>query len=80
MLGSGDKVFVPRSTPHRFLSLGPEADRQFTISSQAGVFDGFVAAVAGSMGDSGSPTQPGVAADFRAMFARCGVAFLSASA
>ncbi len=76
-LGPGDKVFVPRGTPHSFLSLGPEVGRQFIISSPGGIFDAFVAEVANSMVDSGSPSRPGVATDFRAIAAKYGMEFLS---
>lgn len=76
-LGPGDTVFVPRGTPHSFLSLGPQVGRQIIISSPGGIFDAFIAEVAASMVDSGSPSRPGVATDFRAIAAKCGMEFLS---
>jgi mannose-6-phosphate isomerase-like protein (cupin superfamily) len=78
-LGPGDKVFVPRDTPHSFLSMGPEVGRQFIISSPGGIFDAFVGEVANSMVDSGSPSRPGAATDFRAITAKYGMEFLSQS-
>lgn len=76
-LGPGDMVFVPRGTPHSFMSVGPETGRQLIISSPGGIFDAFVAEVATSMVDSGSPSTPGAATDFRAIAAKYGVEFLS---
>ncbi len=35
-LGPGDVVFVPRGTPHGFVSTGPETGRQLIISSPGG--------------------------------------------
>jgi mannose-6-phosphate isomerase-like protein (cupin superfamily) len=32
-LGAGDVLFVPRGTPHGFVSLGPEVGRQIIINS-----------------------------------------------
>jgi hypothetical protein len=69
-------VFVPRGTPHSFKSIGPETGRQLIISSPGGIFDAFIEDVAGSMVDSGSPSKPGPATDFRALAARYGVEFL----
>jgi len=54
-LGPGDVVFVPRGTPHGFLSTGPEVGRQLIISSPGGVFDALIAEV--SALDTGSPTR-----------------------
>ena len=54
-LGPGDVVFVPRGTPHGFVSTGPEIGRQIIISSPGGVFDAMIAEV--TMLDSGSPTR-----------------------
>lgn len=76
-LGPGDVVFVPRGTRHCFKSIGPEIGRQLIISSPGGIFDAFIAEVATSMVDSGSPSTPGVATDFRAIAAKYGVEFLS---
>ena len=44
-LGPGDVVFVPRGTPHGFVSTGPEVGRQIIISSPGGVFDAMIAEV-----------------------------------
>jgi mannose-6-phosphate isomerase-like protein (cupin superfamily) len=41
-LGPGDVVFVPRGTPHGFVSTGPEVGRQIIISSPGGVFDAMI--------------------------------------
>jgi mannose-6-phosphate isomerase-like protein (cupin superfamily) len=76
-LGAGDAVFVPRGTPHSFLCVGPEVGRQLIISSPGGIFDAFIAEVAASMVDSGSPSTPGVATDFRAIATKYGMEFLS---
>ena len=54
-LGPGDTVFVPRGTPHSFVSTGPEVGRQLIISSPGGVFDAMIAEV--TMLDTGSPTS-----------------------
>ena len=56
-LRPGDVVFVPRGTPHGFVSTGPEAGRQIIISSPGGIFGAMIAEVA--MLDTGSPTRPG---------------------
>ena len=48
-------VFVPRGTPHGFVSTGPEAGRQIIISSPAGIFDAMIAEA--SVLDTGSPTR-----------------------
>ncbi len=76
-LGPGDTVFVPRGTPHSFICAGPEVGRQLIISSPGGIFDAFIAEVATSMVDSGTPTRPGAATDFRAIAAKYGMEFLS---
>ncbi len=75
-LGPGEVVFVPRGTPHSFMCTGPETGRQLIISSPGGIFDAFVAEVAESMVDSGSPSRPGAATDFRAIAAKYGMEFL----
>ena len=54
-LGPGDVVFVPRGTPHGFVSTGPEVGRQIIISSPGGIFDALIAEV--TMLDTGSPTR-----------------------
>jgi hypothetical protein len=51
--------------------------RQIIISSPGGIFDAFIAEVAASMVDSGSPARPGVAVEFRAIAAKYGMEFLS---
>ena len=56
-LGPGDVVFVPRGTPHGFVSMGPEVGRQIIISSPGGVFDAMIAEI--TMLDTGSPTRQG---------------------
>jgi len=76
-LGPGDTVFVPRGTPHSFICVGPEVGRQLIISSPGGIFDAFIAEVATSMVDSGSPSRPGAASDFRAIAVKYGMQFLS---
>ena len=76
-LAAGDTVFVPKGTPHGFRSLGPETGRQLCISSPGGIFDAFIAEVAEAMVDSGSPSRPGAAVEFRAIAAKYGTEFLS---
>lgn len=76
-LGPGDTVFVPRGTAHSFICTGRETGRQLIISSPGGIFDAFVAEVASSMVDTGSPSKRGVATDFRAIAAKYGMEFLS---
>ena len=48
-------VFVPRGTPHGFMSTGPEVGRRIIISSPGGVFDAMNAKIA--MLDTGGPTR-----------------------
>jgi mannose-6-phosphate isomerase-like protein (cupin superfamily) len=72
-LGAGDVVFVPRGTPHGFVSLGPEVGRQIIISSPGGVFDAMIAEV--TMLDTGSPTR-NASDEARAIAARYGLEFL----
>jgi len=76
-LAAGDTVFVPKGTPHGFKSLGPETGRQLCISSPGGIFDAFIAEVAEAMVDSGSPSKPGPAVEFRAIAAKYGTEFLA---
>jgi hypothetical protein len=66
-------VFVPRGTPHGFVSTGPEVGRQIIISSPGGVFDAMVAEA--SMLDTGSPTQKG-SEEARAIATKYGLEFL----
>ena len=54
-LSPGDVVFVPRGTPHGFVSTGPAVGRQLIISSPGGIFDAMIAEV--TMLDTGSPTR-----------------------
>ena len=72
-LSPGDVVFVPRGTPHGFVSTGPEAGRQIIISSPGGVFDAMIAEV--TMLDTGSPTRKG-SDDARAIATKYGLEFL----
>lgn len=76
-LGPGDTVFVPRGTPHSFICTGPEIGRQLIISSPGGIFDAFIAEIATSQVDSGSPSKPDTATDFRSIAAKYGMQFLS---
>lgn len=73
-LGPGDVVFVPRGTPHGFVSKGPEIGRQLIISSPGGIFDAMIAEVTGL--DTGSPTRAG-AEEAKAIAAKYGLEFLS---
>ena len=72
-LGSGDVVFVPRGTPHGFVSTGPEVGRQIIISSPGGIFDAMIAEV--TMLDTGSPTRA-ASEEARAVATRYGLEFL----
>jgi hypothetical protein len=67
---------VPKGTPHGFRSVGPETGRQLIISSPGGIFDAFIEEVAAAMVDSGSPSKPGPATDFRAIAGKYGMEFL----
>jgi len=72
-LGPGDVVFVPRGTPHGFVSKGPEVGRQLIISSPGGIFDAMVAEMATL--DTGSPTRQ-ASQDAKAIAAKHGLEFL----
>jgi mannose-6-phosphate isomerase-like protein (cupin superfamily) len=72
-LGPGDVVFVPRGTPHGFVSTGPEVGRQIIISSPGGIFDAMIAEV--TMLDTGSPTRA-ASDDARAVATKYGLEFL----
>ena len=72
-LGPGDVVFVPRGTPHGFVSTGPDVGRQIIISSPGGIFDALIAEV--TMLDTGSPTRKG-ADEAKAIATRYGLEFL----
>ena len=70
-LGPGDVVFVPRGTPHGFVSTGPEVGRQIIISSTGG--DAMIAEV--TMLDTGSPTRS-ASEEARAVATKYGLEFL----
>ena len=72
-LGPGDVVFVPRGTPHGFVSLGPGVGRQIIIRSPGGIFDAMIAEV--TMLDTGSPTRD-ASDEAKAIAARYGLEFL----
>jgi mannose-6-phosphate isomerase-like protein (cupin superfamily) len=72
-LSPGDVVFVPRGTPHGFVSRGPEVGRQIIISSPGGVFDAMIAEL--TMLDTGTPTQK-ASNEARAIAAKYGLEFL----
>ena len=72
-LGPGEVVFVPRGTPHGFVSLGPEVGRQIIISSPGGIFDAMIAEV--TMLDTGSPTRRG-SDEAHAIASRYGIEFV----
>jgi len=74
-LSAGDVVFVPRGTPHGFVSTGPEAGRQIIISSPGGVFDSMIAEV--TTLDTGSPTR-NASEEAKAIAAKYGLEFLPA--
>jgi quercetin dioxygenase-like cupin family protein len=75
-LGPGDTVWVPRGTAHSIKCVGPETGRELLISSPGGVFDRFIAEVAISMTESGSPSLSGPAMDFREIAVKYGIEFL----
>jgi mannose-6-phosphate isomerase-like protein (cupin superfamily) len=72
-LGPGDVVFVPRGTPHGFVSIGPGLGRQIIISSPGGVFDAMIAEV--TMLDTGSPTRQ-ASEEAKAIASKYGLEFL----
>ena len=72
-LGPGDVVFVPRGTPHGFVSKGPEIGRQIIISSPGGIFDSMIAEVTAL--DTGSPTRQ-ASEEAKAVATRYGLEFL----
>ena len=76
-LGPGDMMFAPRGTPHSVKCIGPETGRELIISSPGGIFDAFIDEVVTAMIDSGSPSKPGPAVDFRAIAAKYGIEFLA---
>lgn len=69
----GDVIFVPRGTPHGFVSTGPEIGRQIIISSPGGIFDAMISEV--SALDTGSPTR-NASDDARAIATKYGLEFL----
>ena len=72
-LSPGDVVFVPRGTPHGFISTGPEMGRQIIISSPGGIFDALIAEV--TMLDTGSPTHQ-ASGEAKAIATKYGLEFL----
>ena len=66
-------VFVPRGTPHGFVSTGPEVGRQIIISSPGGVFDAMIAEV--TMLDTGGPTRK-ASEEAKAIATKYGLEFL----
>jgi mannose-6-phosphate isomerase-like protein (cupin superfamily) len=72
-LSPGDVVFVPRGTPHGFVSTGPEVGRQIIISSPGGVFDAMIAEV--TMLDTGGPTRK-ASEEAKAIATKYGLEFL----
>ena len=73
-LGPGDVVFVPRGTPHGFVSKGPEVGRQLIISSPGGIFDALIAEI--TMLDTGSPTRA-ASDETKAIAKKYGLEFLN---
>jgi len=55
----------------------PETGRELIISSPGGVFDAFIHEVVTAMIESGSPSKPGPAVDFRAIAAKYDMEFLA---
>jgi mannose-6-phosphate isomerase-like protein (cupin superfamily) len=76
-VGPGETLFVPRGTPHGFKCAGPGIGRQLIISSPGGIFETFIAEVVNAQIDSGDPSKPAPAVDFRAIAAKYGMEFLS---
>ena len=72
-LGPGDVVFVPRGTPHGFVSKGPEVGRQLIISSPGGIFDALIAEI--TMLDTGSPNRS-ASEEAKAIATKYGLEFL----
>ena len=77
VLGPGEMMFAPRGTPHSVKCIGPETGRELIVSSPGGIFDAFIAEVSAAMVDSGSPSKPGAAVDFRGIAAKYGIEFLA---
>lgn len=76
-VGPGESLFVPRGTPHSFTCIGPENGRQLIISSPGGIFETFIDEVVSAQVDSGDPSKPTRAVDFRAIAAKYGMEFLT---
>ena len=76
-VGAGETIFVPRGTPHGFKCAGPGIGRQLIISSPGGLFEAFIDEVVTAQVDSGDPSKPAPAVDFRAIAAKYGMEFLS---
>jgi mannose-6-phosphate isomerase-like protein (cupin superfamily) len=76
-LGPGDMVFAPKGTPHGIKNIGAETGRELMISSPGGIFDAFIEEVVTSQANSGSPSNPGPATDFRTIAAKYGIEFLN---
>lgn len=74
-LSPGDVIFVPRGTPHGFVSTGPEVGRQIIISSPGGVFDAMIAEVTAL--DTGSPARK-ASEEAKAIAMKYGLEFLDA--
>ena len=72
-LGPVDVVFVPRGTPHGFVSTGPDVGRQIIISSPGGIFDSMIAEM--TLLDTGSPTRQ-ASEEAKAIATRYGLEFL----
>src|SRR5215203_4456090 len=77
-LGPGEMAFMLNGVPHSRKNLAPGSGRQLVISSPPGVFEAFIAEVVASQIDSGSPSRPGGAHDFKAIAAKHGVKCIDA--
>jgi mannose-6-phosphate isomerase-like protein (cupin superfamily) len=75
-LGPGEMMFAPRGTAHSIKSIGPDTGRELIISSPGGIFDAFIAEVAGPTNDSRGASPHGAAKDLRAIAAKYGIEFL----
>ena len=75
-LGPGEMMFAPRGTAHSIKSIGPDTGRELIISSPGGIFDAFIAEVAGPTNESPGASPRGPAKDFRAIAAKYGIEFL----
>jgi mannose-6-phosphate isomerase-like protein (cupin superfamily) len=75
-LGPGEMMFAPRGTAHSIKSVGPDTGRELIISSPGGVFEAFIAEVAGPADETTGTFSQGAAKDFRAIAAKYGIEFL----